>query len=123
MVGATVLNLSKRRTGRSTKIIDWLVSGEPFNKRVIVCHSVAEANRMFRQATRICNTVESWQFITLDTLPTLNGRNVESIGIDNLEFLLSKLFRYPVGYITGTVAQYSRIHSDNGFNVILNPHD
>lgn len=117
------LHLSGRRTGRSTEMINWLLEGEPNEKRVIVSFSSVEAERMYKKARKLCETVEDWQFISYrSNSQKLAGRKISEVGIDNLEFLLSSYFSgiaAPITRVTGTLAQDHKFGHQPGFVVDL----
>lgn len=112
------LLLGGRRTGRTTEMIEWLIEGEPNQKRVIASHSVSESNRLYAIAQERCPTVERWQFHSVGQGHIdLVGRDISAIGIDNLELVLSRLAGgvAPVGMVAGTLAQDTEYGPQRGF--------
>lgn len=107
-----------RQTGRTERLIEWLIESEPDKKRMIVSHSYAEAKRLYKLSVEQCSTVEDWQFTSLDR-PRLMGKNVSEIGIDNLELMLSLLGGHvaPVTMVVATLAQPDANPPQPGFNV------
>lgn len=107
-----------RRTGKTTKIVEWLIEGEATEtKRVIVSFSEREAERLFTLAQDLCDTVEDWQFITFGASSDLCGKNVV-IGIDNLEFLLGSIFGSPVEFVTVGKAEDGNGYHQYGITII-----
>lgn len=114
------IRFGHRQTGRSTLLIEWLIEGEPDQKRVIVCHSENEAKRLHAIANELCPTVESWQLYSAGKPPyPLHGRKITEAAIDNLEFYLDRIVghRAPVTKVTATLAQDFEDYHQRGFNV------
>lgn len=117
------LKLGGRRTGRTTEMLDWLIEGEPDEKRAIVTFSLMDAERLYKLARKQCPSVEPWQFTSFRAdKKKFAGRKVSEVGIDNLEFFLDFLtgINAPVTKVTGTLAEDSRYGHQRGFVVEVN---
>lgn len=112
-----LIEFGGRRTGRTSRMIDWLIESEPESKRVIFCYSAQEAMRLAKLAKEKCGTVEDWQFVAYGNSTRLHGKEVSEVGVDNLELCLFYLTGLPVRYITGTLAGKDHRNPAHGFEI------
>lgn len=99
-----------RQRSKTTQLLDWMELAPEDVTRVAVCHSLQEVNRLQRLAADHRPDLESWQFISVDELPTyrpypvVTGQTQIEIGIDNLDLILERVLKcvYPIDMITAT---------------------
>lgn len=112
----TVIEFGGRRSGRTTRLLEWLTQGEG---RVLLVHSNVERTRL----THIIGTdekyhaVQDWQIQEYSQAPyNLPGRAVTEIAVDNLDLFLPRLSA-PITLITATLAENFGTHHQRGFEV------
>lgn len=116
----TVIEFGGRRSGRTSRLIDWLLEGrDKGEQRVILVHAENEAKRIHelikerdKDSGKI--PIEDWQVATYNHSKTF-GRVASQVAIDNLEFLLPKVG--PITLITATLAEDYKTHHQRGFEV------
>ena len=117
-------HLGYRQTGRTTELIEWLITGSHLGeKRMLLVHSQAEAERVYKLARKwwderdINCPIESWQVSPVDRKPI--GKNIDEVAIDNLELLLYHLTGpYRVTHIYGTKPTITEQVEVPGFIVV-----
>lgn len=115
----TVIEFGGRRSGRTTRLIKWLIEGQKNGeRRVVMVHSKAEADRIRRHIDEYedwdTDPVEIWQITTYDRTSDLVGKKVSEVAIDNLEMMLPRVGA-PITLITATLAEEYSTHHQHGF--------
>lgn len=114
----TVIEFGGRRSGRTTRLINWLLEGrDNGEQRVIMVHAENEASRIkeliWKQDKNSNKTpIEDWQ-VTSYRSTGLVGKRVAQVAIDNLELFLPPVG--PITLITATLAEDYRTHHQSGF--------
>jgi hypothetical protein len=88
-----------RATGKTWQCLQWL---NQHPDGVMVCHSMAEVDRLKREARRLGLQIDSRQFVSANRLEVLRGRQNVSLCVDNLDIILPHLLGAPVDMITAT---------------------
>src|SRR4051794_6946593 len=102
-----------RQSGKTERILEWMKNAPENVGRVMICESPDEAMRVYRSTfTKEGNPTdwESWQFVSARELLSphifegiLLGRKwTIELAIDNLDILIQRSFRWPVGLVTMT---------------------
>jgi hypothetical protein len=102
-----------RQSGKTERILKWMKNAPENVGRVMICESPNEAMRVYRSTfTKEGNPThwESWQFVSARELLSpnifggiLHGRKWKiELAIDNLDILIQRSFRWPVGLVTMT---------------------
>lgn len=94
--------ISERRTGKTERLIAWLMAAPKDEQRVVVCFSEMEADRLQRMAQERGWPLVPWQFIGPAALRNLHGRPGLVLAVDNLDLLLSYWVGWPVAVVTIT---------------------
>lgn len=112
----TVIEFGGRRSGRTTRLIEWLREGEANNeKRVLLVFSDQEATRIRTIVEDDPNnTIERWQICSFNHHSTLIGKKYSEVAIDNLEMFLPT-FAAPITLITATLTEEYSTHHSYGF--------
>lgn len=112
----TVIEFGGRRSGRTTRLIEWLREGEANNeKRVLLVFSDQEATRIRKIVEKDKdNTIERWQICSVNYPATLIGKKYSEVAIDNLEMFLPR-FTAPITLITATLAETTQHAVHYGF--------
>lgn len=97
-------DIGGRQSGKTTRLIDWMLAAPEGERRVLVSHSRDEARRLEREyrAEYPSGALQSWQFVTAGDLERLHGHGRVVLAIDNLDLVLPQLVRLPVGYVSAT---------------------
>lgn len=111
----TIIEFGGRRSGRTTRILEWLREGERLGeKRVMIVHSIQEASRLRKIVEEEeGNSIERWQIHALVDNPSL-GKRYSEVAIDNLELILPR-FAAPITLITATLAEKFPYAHSHGF--------
>lgn len=113
----TVIEFGGRRSGRTTRLIDWLLEGrDKGEQRVVIVHSENEASRIKKLITERDKDsnklpIEDWQVNSHFSSEKMIGKKVSQVAIDNLELFLPR-FSAPITLITATLAEdFEQSHS------------
>lgn len=99
-------DIGDRRSGKTTRMIQWLLNAPEGERRVIVTHSESEAHRIRKLIKGMDIEVEQGQVISAGS-QDLRGRNPNVVlGIDNLELVLGGLIGHRVSRVTATGELY-----------------
>lgn len=104
--------ITDRQEGKTTKMLAWMKAAPDDVKRVCVCHSRREAERL-RELYNFDNMGEGrqlafdWQFVTIGQLYHMRGLKNLEIGFDNVDLILQSLaVVHPVSFVTATGELY-----------------
>lgn len=87
-----------RQNGKTSEALRWLAE-DP--KRVLVCFSVAEAQRIWHLIERDKLLIARTQIISAESSARrLVGSETREIGVDNAEMVLAYLLGRPLGFIS-----------------------
>lgn len=101
------VDVAARRSGRTTRMLQWMANAPDDTVRVMVGYNHAAAMSALRQARDMELDIESWQFIGFEELRNYNpipmrmglARYFE-FGFDNLDLTLQAMTHWPVRYVT-----------------------
>lgn len=124
--------VSPRQTGKTTKMIDWVLEGEntdsyPFNSRVIICKSIHEADHIRgmildrigkeefdrRYAYNMVYHLSDWQRARIGAAPI-------EVSIDNADVILRGLVENPgivLTQVTATGVVFDGVPTPDGPDV------
>lgn len=101
------IDVSERQSGRTSRMIAWLLAAPEGEHRVLVCHSHEEAMRQLRESRVERLGLESWQFVGPPPFGAgawsgvVRGRGERVVlGVDNLDLLLPGMFGCSVGRVS-----------------------
>lgn len=104
--------IADRQSGKTEKIIEWMIDAPEGEHRVCVSHSHQRAMRLLRECRERRLEVESWQFVGIEEIDkrtwsgVLAGRGGHIVlGIDDLDMSIRHLLVWPVGFVTATGEQ------------------
>ena len=102
-------HIGGRMSGKTDKMLQWLVDAPEDEHRVIVSISEARAMRLLREARMRELDVESWQFVGVEGITKRSWSGVLFnrgghivLGLDDLDMMLYQLFGWPVHRVSAT---------------------
>ena len=108
----TVIEFGGRRSGRTTRLIEWLQEDD---NRVLMVFSQVEADRIKRLIKENFEVpIEDWRIVPYGRIDKIAGREISEVAIDNLEMMLPKVSA-PITLITATLAEEYPTHHSHGF--------
>lgn len=94
-------DIGGRQTGKTSRMLQWMLSQPEDESRVIIVHSEHEAQRLRQILKNSGIEVDAWKIVRADQARNLMGRDVV-LGIDNLDLILGSLFGRSVSRISAT---------------------
>ncbi len=95
-------DVKERRSGKTTRMIQWLLDGSEYEHRVLVVHSYTEQQRLEHILSEYDIDQSSVSVTTVPNLTKFRGRKDVVLGIDNLELVMGQLLGYSVDRVTAT---------------------
>lgn len=95
------LDIGGRGSGKTTRVLEWMVAAPSGVTRVAVCHTSTAAMALLYAARNrglVPIPLESWQFIGIEELssyrpyPMVNGYKLFEFCVDNLDLAFQDLF-------------------------------
>lgn len=106
--------IGARQCGKTTKMLDWL-AGEP--EGVLVCINENEVARLREKVKRDRLNINPERIVSVRTVTGggIRGMRIHTLGVDNLDMMLSQLFGERVQIATmDTGHNYTVIDQPNG---------
>lgn len=98
-------DIGDRRSGKTTRMIQWLLNGREGERRLLVVHSAQEVERLQRMLKDMGIERDNIEIINVNDLRNLRGKSV-IVGVDNLELILSQLIPAPITRVTASGELY-----------------
>ena len=98
----TLFQVSGRKTGKTTQLLEWMKQAPEGQIRIMVCSSGNTARHAYDKAISMGMEVTRDNFIEIEDCRYLIGQSNIRLCVDNLDCMLFSIFTQPVDFVTAT---------------------